>query len=181
MMNILLFYDTAISHSTIYIGIMTKNIVVHLCTGVSLQPQLNSIQFFIYTMSLTDILYGKVMKIVKHGEILSHKEMKFMSKLWPKWSFLVGHCRGQVNGSLKNSAKLDVHTSHYNIQYTTFTPVQLQNQMAKLNIAAAKSSLIIQKVAFILFLINELTRNEIASLTYILGVLDAEMCRAKYK
>ena len=31
----------------------------------------------------------------------------------------------------------------------------------------------------IYILINELTRNEIASL--ILGVLDAEMCRAKYK
>ena len=40
------------------------------------------------------------------------------------------------------------------MQYTTFTPVQLQNQTAKLNIAAAKSSLIIQKMAFILFLID---------------------------
>ena len=81
MLNILLFYNTAISHSTIDIRIMTKNIAVHRCTSVSLQPWLNSIQFFIYTMSLTDIPYGKVMKIVKYGEILSHKAMKFMSKL----------------------------------------------------------------------------------------------------
>ena len=68
-------------------------------------------------MSLTDIPYGKVMKIVKYGEILSHKAMKFMSKLWPKWSFLVGHCRGQVNGSLKNSANLELHTMYITLQH----------------------------------------------------------------
>ena len=38
MRNILLFCDTAISHSNIDIRIVTKNIAVHRCTGVSLQP-----------------------------------------------------------------------------------------------------------------------------------------------
>ena len=38
MRNISLFRDTAISHSNIDIRIVTKNIAIHRCTGVSLQP-----------------------------------------------------------------------------------------------------------------------------------------------
>ena len=41
------------------------------------------------------------------------------------------------------------------------------------------SSAYLHASGYIYMLINELTRNKIASL--ILGVLDAEMCRAKYK
>ena len=40
MRNISLFRDTAISHSNIDIRIVTKNIAIHRCTGVSLQPYL---------------------------------------------------------------------------------------------------------------------------------------------
>ena len=65
MRNISLFRDTAISHSNIDIRIVTKNIAIHRCTGVSLQPYFR-LQLYLFVFALdenTCALYMYVCKV----------------------------------------------------------------------------------------------------------------------
>ena len=62
-MRNILFCDTAISHSNIDIRIVTKNIAVHRCTGVSLQPHLED-------KSVSGILTDKQLYSCVLGQVL---------------------------------------------------------------------------------------------------------------